>query len=114
MNALLAACWAEVLKARRSRVPLVIAAAFSVLPIVGGLFMIIISDPEGAREMGLVGAKAQLLSAGPADWTSYFQFLSMGTAMGGAILFSFITAWVFGREFSDHTAKARRSPPGAR
>ncbi len=114
MSALLAALWAETLKARRSRVPLVTAAAFSVLPIVGGLFMIIIKDPERAREMGLVGAKAQLLSAGPADWTSYVQFLSMGTAMGGAILFAFITAWVFGREFTDHTAKELLAVPTRR
>jgi ABC-2 type transport system permease protein len=114
MSPLLAALWAEALKARRSRVPLVTAAALSVFPIVGGLFMIIMKDPERAREMGLIGAKAQLLSGGPADWKSYFEFLSMGTAMGGAVLFAFITAWVFGREFSDHTAKELLAVPTRR
>jgi ABC-2 type transport system permease protein len=102
------------LKARRSRVPLVTAAVFSVFPIIGGLLMIIIKDPERAREMGLIGAKAQLLSAGPADWTAYFQLLSMGTAVGGAVLFAFITAWVFGREFSDHTANELLAVPTQR
>jgi len=105
MNAARAAFWAEALKARRSRVPLATAAAFSIFPVIGGLFMIIMKDPERARALGLIGAKAQLLSAGAADWPSYFGFLSVGTAAAGAILFAFITAWVFGREFSDHTAK---------
>jgi len=114
MNALLGALWAETLKARRSRVSLVTAAGFSVFPIIGGLFMLIMKDPERARAMGLIGAKAQLLSAGVADWPSYFDFLSVGTAGGGAILFAFITAWVFGREFSDHTAKELLAVPTRR
>lgn len=52
----------------------------------------------------LISVKAQL-TAGVADWPTFFQVLLLGTAIGGAILFAFITAWVFGREFSDHTAK---------
>jgi ABC-type transport system involved in multi-copper enzyme maturation permease subunit len=114
MNALLAAFWAEALKARRSRVSLVTALGFSVFPIIGGLFMIIMKDPEQARRMGLIGAKAQLLSGGAADWPNYFRFLSLGTAAGGAILFAFITAWIFGREFSDHTAKELLAVPTPR
>jgi ABC-2 type transport system permease protein len=114
MNALLSAFWAETLKARRSRVSLVTAAGFAIFPIIGGLFMLIMKDPEGARAMGLIGAKAQLLSGGVADWSTYFDFLSVGTAGGGAILFAFITAWVFGREFSDHTAKELLALPTPR
>lgn len=111
MSALLAAFWAEALKARRSRVSLVTAAGFSIFPIIGGLFMVIMKDPERARTIGLIGAKAQLLSGGVADWPAYFDFLSVGTAAGGAILFAFITSWVFGREFSDHTAKELLAVP---
>ncbi len=114
MNAFLSALWAEMLKARRSRVPLVTAAGFAIFPIVGGLFMIIMKDPERAREMGLIGAKAQILTAGVADWPTYFDFLSVGGAIGGAVLFAFITAWVFGREFSDHTAKELLALPTSR
>jgi ABC-2 type transport system permease protein len=116
MNAFLSAFWAEALKARRSRVSWMTAVAYSILPIIGGLFMVIMKDPEQARQMGLIGAKARLLTAGAADWPTYFDFLSLGTAMVGAILFAFITAWVFGREFSDHTAKellALPTPRGA-
>ena len=113
MNAFLAAFWAEALKARRSKVSLLTAAGFSILPVVGGLFMIILKDPEQARAMGLISAKAQL-TVGVADWPAYFGVLLQATAMGGPILFSFITAWVFGREFSDHTAKELLALPTPR
>ncbi|MBN1888528.1 MAG: ABC transporter permease [Thermoflexales bacterium] len=113
MNAFFAALWAEALKARRSKVSWLTALAFSIFPIVGGLFMMIMKDPDQARAMGLVGAKAQLLT-GQADWPTYFDFLSMGTAVGGAMLFAFILAWVFGREFSDHTVKELLALPTRR
>jgi ABC-2 type transport system permease protein len=114
MKTFLSAFWAETLKARRSKVPLGTAAAISILPVVGGLFMMIMKDPERARAMGLVGAKAQLLSGGIADWPSYLDFLAVGAAAMGALLFAFITAWVFGREFSDHTAKELLALPTPR
>jgi ABC-2 type transport system permease protein len=114
MTAFLTAFWAESLKAFRSRVPWVTAAAFSIFPFVGGLFMVIMKDPEKAQAMGLIGAKARLLSGGAADWQSYFDFLGVGTAAAGAILFAFIVAWIFGREFSDHTAKELLALPTRR
>jgi ABC-2 type transport system permease protein len=113
MNAFLSAFWAEALKARRSTVTWLTAAAFTMMPLVDGLFMIILKNPGKAREMGLLGAKAQL-AAGAADWPTFFYVLVMGTAAGGAILFAFITAWVFGREFSDHTVKELLALPTPR
>ncbi len=109
-----AALWAETLKARRSKVPLLSAAAFSLLPIVGGLFMVILKDPERARAMGLISMKAQLLTAGVADWPTFFDVLLQGTGIVGALLLAFVTAWVFGREFSDHTAKELLALPTPR
>jgi ABC-type transport system involved in multi-copper enzyme maturation permease subunit len=114
MNAFLSAFWAEALKAYRSRVSWVTAAAFSVFPIVGGLFMVIMKDPEKWQEMGLIGTKARLLSGGAANWQTYFDFLGVGTAGAGAILFAFVIAWIFGREFSDHTAKELLALPTRR
>jgi len=114
MSAFRAALWAEMLKARRSKVPLLTAAGLSLLPLVGGLFMIILKDPERAQAMGLISAKAQLLTAGVADWPTYFDVLSQGNGIGGTILFAMITAWVFGREFSDHTAKELLALPTPR
>lgn len=108
-----AALWAETLKLRRSKVPLFTALGFSIVPLVGGLFMVILKDPEAARSMGLISTKAQL-TAGTAEWATLFNLLAQATSVGGAILFSVFTAWVFGREFSDRTAKELLALPTPR
>jgi hypothetical protein len=95
MNGFLPSLWAETLKMRRSRVPLFTALGFSFAPLVGGLFMIILKDPEAARSMGLISAKAQL-TAGVADWPTFFSILAQAVAVGGGILFAVITSWIFG------------------
>src|SRR5512132_311672 len=113
MNGFFPALWAETLKIRRSKVPLFTAIGFSFAPLVGGLFMIILKDPEAARSMGLISAKAQL-AAGTAEWSTLFNMLAQATAVGGAIVFAIFTAWIFGREFSDHTAKELLALPTPR
>jgi ABC-2 type transport system permease protein len=112
MIAFRAALWAEALKARRSLVPWLAGLAFCLAPLAGGLFMWILKDPERARSMGIISAKAQLV-AGVADWPALMSLLSQAT-MGGALIFAFVTAWVFGREFSDHTAKELLAVPTRR
>ena len=113
MNNFLSALWAETLKARRSKVPLFTTAGFLILPLVSGLFMIILKNPERAKELGIISVKAQLVG-GVADWPSLFEMLKMGTGIAGSILFAIITAWVFGREFSDHTVKELLALPTVR
>jgi ABC-2 type transport system permease protein len=113
MNAFLSALWAEALKAYRSRVALITLAVITVLPIMAGFFMIILKNPEQAKVMGLIGTKAQL-TAGTADWPSFLYVILIGSAAAGAILYAFITAWLFGREFSDHTAKELLALPTPR
>jgi ABC-2 type transport system permease protein len=113
VNALRAALVTELLKTRRSRVPWGAAAGFSVAPLVMGLFMVILKDPEGARALGLLGAKAQL-AAGTADWPTFLNLLGQAIAVGGAILFAFLTAWVFGREFADRTVRGLLASPTPR
>ena len=108
-----AAIWVETLKLRRSKVPLFTAIGFSIAPLVGGLFMIILKDPEAARSMGLISTKAQL-AAGTAEWSTLFNMLAQATAVGGAIVFAIFTIWIFGREFSDHTAKELLALPTSR
>ncbi len=98
------AVWVEMLKARRSRMPLFTTLGFAMIPFVGGLFMIILKDPDLARRLGLISAKAQLL-VGVADWPTYLGLLAQATAIGGQILFGFIVSWVFGREYADRMAK---------
>ncbi len=113
MNSFSSALWTETLKMRRSKVPLFTAIGFSFAALVDGLFMIIMKDPEAARKMGLISAKAQLL-AGTADWPTFFSVLAQAVAVGGAILFAIITIWMFGREFSDHTVKELLALPTSR
>jgi len=113
MNGYGAALWAETLKVRRSGLAWLTSFAFLLVPAAGGLFMYILKDPEGARNMGLIGTKAQL-AAGTADWASLMSMLLQGTTIGGAILLAFFTAWVFGREFSDHTLKEVLAVPTPR
>jgi len=113
MNPFSSALWTETLKMLRSKVPLFTALGFSLLPLVGGFFMIILKDPEAARSMGLISAKAQL-TAGTAEWSSLFSLLAQGTAVGGAVVFAIFTTWIFGREFSDHMAKELLALPTSR
>jgi len=113
MSSYSSALWSETLKLRRSKVTLFTAIGFSFLPLIGGLFMIILKDPAKAQSMGLISAKAQL-TVGVAEWAALFSLLAQATAVGGGIVFSVFTAWVFGREFSDHTAKELLSLPTSR
>jgi ABC-2 type transport system permease protein len=113
VNTFIRALGVEALKARRSIVPPLTAVAFCIGPLVGGLFTYIAADPERARRMGLIGQKAEL-TAGGSDWAAYFAFLSQAVTVGGFILFSFVAAWVFGREFSDGAARYLLALPTSR
>ncbi|HKY55083.1 MAG TPA: ABC transporter permease [Anaerolineales bacterium] len=113
MNSFVSALWAEALKARRSKVPLLASLGFTLAPLMDGLFMFIMKDPDRAREMGLLSVKAQLAMS-TADWPTFFSVLTQAIAVGGVIVFSIVTAWVFGREYSDHTAKDLMALPTSR
>ena len=104
MSNLTQAIWVELLKARRSKMPLLTLLGFSLAPLAGGFFMIVMKDPDLARRMGMISAKAQI-AVGAADWSTYLGLLAQATAIGGIILFSLIASWVFGREYADHTIK---------
>ena len=107
------ATWVELFKARRSKMPLLTGLGFLMIPFVGGFFMIVLKDPEVAKQSGMISTKAQML-AGVADWLTYLELLAQATAIGGLILFSLIGSWVFGREFSDRTVKDLLALPTAR
>ena len=113
MNSILSSLWAETLKARRSKVPLLAGIGFTLAPLMDGLFMFIMKDPQRAREMGLLSVKAQLAMT-DANWSTFFSVLTQAIAVGGVIVFSIVTAWIFGREFSDHTAKDLLATPTSR
>ena len=113
MRSVRSALWAELLKARRSMMSLMTAVGISILPLAGALFIIILKDPERARQMGLISAKAKML-VGVADWPAYFGILLQGSAAAGAVIFALIASWVFGGEFSNRTAKELLALPTSR
>jgi ABC-2 type transport system permease protein len=75
--------------------------------------MFILKDPERARQLGLIGAKAQIFG-GTADWPSFFNLMFLLVSIGGLIIFGFIFVWIFGREYSDKTYYDLLSLPTSR
>lgn len=114
MNNIAQAIWVEMLKARRSKMPVLTALGFSVFPLAIGFFMFVLKDPELARRYWLISAKAQVLTGRVADWPTYLGLLALASAMGGFLLFGLIGSWVFGREYSDRTVKDLLALPTSR
>lgn len=102
----------EGLKIRKSKVIWVTVAAFTIAPLMAGFFMFVLKNPEIAKSSGLLGAKAQI--AGEANWPSYLSLHSQMIAVGGIIIFGFVTSWIFGREYADRTAKDLLALPYSR
>ena len=99
---LLPALSVEYLKVRRSKTLWLTVLAFILAVIIGGLLMYILKDPERARQLGIIGAKAQIFG-GTADWPSFFNLMLLLVSIGGLIIFGFIFVWIFGREYTDKT-----------
>ncbi|CAH2715339.1 hypothetical protein BACCIP111895_02523 [Neobacillus rhizosphaerae] len=103
MNFLYSTLLAESLKIRKSKMIWITTAAFSIAPLIGGFFMFVLKNPELAISSGLIGAKAQII--GEASWPAYLSLLAQMIAVGGILIFGFVTSWVFGREYADRTIK---------
>ena len=97
-NELIPALRVEFQKVRRSKTLWLTALAFLLATVIGGLFMYILKDPERARQLGIIGAKAQIFG-GTADWPSFFNLMLLLVSIGGLIIFGFIFVWIFGREY---------------
>lgn len=87
----------------RSKVPLITMFVLMLVPFIGGFFMFVLKDPSLAQKLGFISTKAQIV--GEANWTSYLSLLAQAIAIGGLLVFGFITSWIFGREYSDRTIK---------
>jgi ABC-2 type transport system permease protein len=94
----------EFLKLRRSKVTWLSLAALSMGQLGMALMMWIVRDPGRAAQLGLLGTKANL-SGLTATWPAYSATLTLLVGMGGMLLLPFIVAYLFGREYSDGTAK---------
>jgi ABC-2 type transport system permease protein len=113
MNNLADTLWIELRKATRSRMPLATFLGFLMLPLASAVFVFIYKDPEFARNIGLISAKANLVG-GSADWPFFLSMFAQGIAIGGLLLFSLVGSWVFGREFADGTLKDLLAVPVSR
>jgi ABC-2 type transport system permease protein len=96
--------WIELRKTLRSRVPFFTALGFLMMPLIGALLIFIYKDPQLARQLGLLGTKANLV-VGSADWPGYLNLMIEFTALGGFFFFCLAISWTFGREFTDGTLK---------
>jgi ABC-2 type transport system permease protein len=103
----------EFLKLRRCKVTWLSLAALSLGPLAIALFMWIVREPGRARQLGLLGTKADL-SGISATWPSYLSMLTLIVGMGGLLLIAFIVAFVFAREYVEGTAKNLLALPVAR
>ncbi|MGO8685157.1 MAG: ABC transporter permease [Thermoleophilia bacterium] len=94
----------EFLKLRRSKVTWFSLAALSLGPVAIALMMWIVREPGRAAQLGLLGTKANL-SGLAATWPAFFSMLTMVVGIGGMLLLAFVVAFVFGREYTEGTAK---------
>ncbi len=83
------------------------------VPAVAALFIFIVTDPQRARDLGILGQKAQI-SGMTADWPGLLMFATQAGAVVSLLLHSFIVTWTFGREFVDRTAHGLMAMPVSR
>ncbi len=103
----------EFIKLRRSKIVGMTLLAFSLVPLGGGLFMWIVREPGRAAKLGLLGTKASFVGL-EATWAGYFGMLVQAVGIVGMLLLSVIAAYLFGREYSERTAKNMLALPAGR
>lgn len=113
MKRQLLALQAELMKNKYSRIVWVTFIAFALAPIMGGIFILIIRDPEALANAGGLAAKVRAMGFTP-SWNSYLSVLTQAVGVGGVLVFGFVSSWIFGREFSEGTAKDLLSLPISR
>ena len=111
MNELSSVIWIETRKAVRSRMPWFTGAASLVMPFGLALLIWLATNPEITEQLGLMGAKANLVTYASTSWPSYLSLLAQMVAAGVFIISCLVVSWVFGREFVDHTLKDMLAVP---
>ncbi len=104
---------AEFLKIRHSGFFWATFIAFGLAPVIGAVFILIIRDGDALAQAGALATKARAMNFEP-TWKSYVGMLTQAVGVGGVMVFGFVASWVFGREYSDGTAKDLLSLPASR
>jgi len=110
MNSQLYALKAEFIKNKHSKILLISFTAFALVPVMGGVFMLVMRDPEAMAQASLLNAKMEAMNLS-AGWDALFMILKQGMGIGGIMVYGFIVSWIFGREYSDNTVKDLLSLP---
>ena len=113
MNKQIQAIQSELLKVKYANPLWWTFIAFALAPMMGGVFIMIISDPDAVAQGGGLVAKANAMKM-EANWKSYLDLLTQAVGVGGVLAFGFVASWLFGREYSDGTAKDLLSLPTSR
>lgn len=103
MKGFKAAFWGEYRKMIRTRMFLITIALFAFIAGMMGLLVYISQHPDSISSKNLLSAKASVFTG--TDWKGYLQLIYQVVSLLGLIGFGFVISWVFGREYSDHTAK---------
>ena len=105
----------EFTKLRRSKVTWISLAVYAFMVAIAGFFMWMMMNPGMAKSVGLLGQKAQFAFGGQSlDWPTFLTFIVEMGGVGGLIMCSVIVAYVFGREYTEGTAKNMLALPIAR
>jgi len=100
----LTALLVEIQKNRSSKITWITFVAFALAPVFGAVFMILMKDGGYDGLSGAFKTKAMMLSF-EANWESYLGLLTQAVGIGGVLIFGFAASWLFGREYSDGTAR---------
>lgn len=104
---------AELIKVKYANTLLWTFIAFALAPLMGGAFIMVIGNPEAVAQGGGLVAKAQAMKI-EASWKSYLDLMTQAVGVGGVLVFGFVASWLFGREYSEGTAKDLLSLPTSR
>ncbi len=104
---------AELIKNKYSNVLWSTFIAFGLAPLMGGVFILIVQDPEALAKAGTLAAKTQAMNF-ESNWESYLSIMTQAVGVGGVLVFGFVASWIFGREYSEGTAKDLLSLPTSR
>lgn len=104
---------AELIKVKHSTIIWATFIAFGLAPVMGAVFILIVQDSEAMAKAGGLAVKAKAMNF-EANWKSYFDILTQAIGVGGVLVFGFVSSWIFGREYSDGTAKDLLSLPTSR
>jgi ABC-type transport system involved in multi-copper enzyme maturation permease subunit len=104
---------AEFIKLKNAPIVPVTFIAFAIAPLMGGVFMLMAKSASPLEQGGPLSTKAAAMNFA-ADWNFNLGLLSQAIGVGGILIFGFVASWIFGREYSDNTAKDLLALPASR